>query len=141
MFKRESSGPRGSRGVGRGLALLLCLLGIAWGSRAAALEAQKVPAPLQPWLPWVLEQLGDSVCPRLGEQAACVWPGRLELQLDEAGGHFRLNVQLDRRGAVALPGGAKQWPQQVEADGGAVVVLEQEAAPVATLAAGQHLLE
>jgi hypothetical protein len=127
--------------VGRGLALLLWLLGIVWGSPAAALELQKVPAPLQPWLPWVLEQLGDSVCPKLGEQAVCVWPGRLELQLNEAGGRFRLTVQLDRRGRVALPGGDKQWPQEVELDGGAAVVLEEGGAPVTTLAAGQHTLE
>jgi hypothetical protein len=127
--------------VGRWLALLACALGLVWGARAGALEPQHVPAPLQPWLPWVLEQLGDSVCPKLGEQAACVWPGRLELQLNDAGGRFRLSVQLDRRGRVALPGGDKQWPQEVALDGGAAVVLEEGGAPVATLAAGQHTLE
>src|SRR5688572_30068737 len=141
MFKEKSLDAVGSRGVGRWLSLISCAIGIAWGAPAGALEPQNVPAPLQPWVPWVLEQLGDSVCPKLGEQAACVWPGRLELQLNDAGGRFRLNVQLDRRGRVVLPGGDKQWPQEVEVDGGAAVVLEEDGAPVATLAAGQHTLE
>jgi hypothetical protein len=141
MLKGKSLAAVGGRGAARWLSLLLCAIGVVWGSRAAALRPEEVPAPLQPWVPWVLEQLGDSVCPKLGEQAACVWPGRLELQLNDGGGHFRLSVQLDRRGPVALPGGDKQWPQEVEVDGGAAVVLEENGAPVATLAAGQHLLE
>jgi hypothetical protein len=141
MFKEKSLDAVGSRGVGRWLSLISCAIGIAWGARAGALEPQNVPAPLQPWVPWVLEQLGDSVCPKLEEQAVCVWPGRLELSLNDAGGRFQLSVQLDRRGHVVLPGGDKQWPQEVEVDGGAAVVLEEGGAPVATLVAGQHTLE
>ena len=100
----------------------LCAL-LVWALPAAALEPKDVPAPLQPWVPWVLEQLGDSVCAKFADQPVCIWPGRLELELNEAGGRFRLSVQLDRRGSVALPGGDKQWPQDVTADGRAAVVL------------------
>lgn len=42
--------------MGRWLSLLLCTLGIVWGSRAGALEPQNVPAPLQPWVTWVLAE-------------------------------------------------------------------------------------
>jgi hypothetical protein len=140
MFKRKSSAGAGTRRLGPGLSVLLCVFWSVWGSRAAALEPKDVPAPLQPWLPWVLEQAGESVCPKLGEEPACIWPGRLELELNEGGGRFRLDVQLDQRARVALPGGEKQWPQEVEVDGGATVVLEEGGAPVATLMPGQHVL-
>jgi len=140
MFKRKSSDGVGKRRLGPVLSVLLCALWLIWGSPAAALEPKDVPAPLQPWLPWVLEQAGESVCPTLGEGPACVWPGRLELELNDAGGRFRLNVTLDRRGRVALPGGDKQWPQEVEADSAAAVVLEEGGAPAAMLTAGQHTL-
>lgn len=119
---------------------VLCAL-LVGALPASALEPKDVPAPLQPWVPWVLEQLGDSVCPKIGEQPVCVWPGRLELDLNDAGGRFRLSVQLDRRGSVPLPGGDKQWPQDVAVDGRPAVVLESAEAPVVTLAAGQHSLE
>jgi hypothetical protein len=119
---------------------LLCAL-VVWALPARALEPRDVPAPLQPWVPWVLEQLDDSVCPKVGEDAVCVWPGRLELDLSESGGRFRLSVQLDRRGQVELPGGDQQWPQDVAVDGRGVVVLADDEAPVVTLGAGQHALE
>ncbi len=131
----------GRRAVPRSLLIVvLCALSIGWSTRAAALDPKDVPAPLQPWLPWVLEQRGDSVCPKVGELPVCVWPGRLELELNNAGGRFRMSVWLDRRAAIALPGGAKQWPLDVQADGASAVVIEEAGAPAITLAAGQHTL-
>jgi hypothetical protein len=119
----------------------VCAFGMAWGAPARALEPSEVPEPLRPWLPWVLEQRGDSVCPSVGAAPVCVWPGRLELELDERGGRFRLSVRVDRRARVALPGGDAQWPQGVQVDGGAAVVMEEGGAPVVALEAGQHALE
>jgi hypothetical protein len=125
---------------------VLCVLwvwafGMVWGAPARALEPSEVPEPLRPWLPWVLEPRGDSLCPSVGGAPLCVWPGRLELELDERGGRFRLSVRVDRRTRVALPGGDEQWPQGVLVDGGAAVVMEEDGAPVALLEAGQHALE
>lgn len=121
--------------------LALCAFVLVCSTRAAALDAKDVPEPLRPWLPWVLEQLGDSVCPELPEGPVCAWPGRLELELSESGGRFRLDVRVDRLARVTLPGGDKQWPQEVEVDGRAAVVLDGGPAPVVTLEAGQHTLE
>jgi hypothetical protein len=121
--------------------LWLCAFVMAWGAPARALAPSEVPEPLRPWLPWVLEQLGDSVCPSVGAVPVCVWPGQLELELDERGGHFRLSVRVDRRARVELPGGDKQWPQGVQVDGGAGVVMEEDGAPVVVLEAGQHAIE
>jgi hypothetical protein len=128
--------------VKRCLLLVLLMLGLLGSSApAAALDIEDVPGPLRPWLPWVLEQAGDGVCARVGAAPACVWPRRLELELDENGGRFRLGVSLDRRGSVLLPGGDKQWPQEVTVDGDAAVVLAQGDAPAVTLAAGEHGVE
>src|SRR5262245_1922213 len=92
------------RGVGRRyVGLVLCVLSMVWGAPALALDTKDVPEPLRPWLPWVLEQQGDSVCPKVGESPACVWPHHLELDLNDTGGRFRLGVSLDRRATVALP--------------------------------------
>ncbi|HTV23862.1 MAG TPA: hypothetical protein VMG12_34465 [Polyangiaceae bacterium] len=121
--------------------LMLCVWSLAWSVPAAALEPSEVPEPLRPWLPWVLEQLGDSVCPSVGGGPVCVWPGRLALELDERGGRFRLSVQVDRRARVALPGGDKHWPQDVQVDGRAAVVMAEGDSPVVALDAGQHALE
>ncbi len=142
MLKEGSLAIAGCRGLRRVLSvLLLCVLGLSWGSPASAQALKGVPAPLAPWVPWVLEELGDSLCPTLDGSPVCVWPGRLELELSDAGGRFRLSVQLDRQARVALPGGDEQWPQDVEADRAAAVVMEDAGAPVVTLAAGQHVLE
>src|SRR6185295_20220640 len=81
------------------------------------------------------------VCPKWGEHAVCVWPGRLELELSESGGRFRLNVQLDQRARVPLPGGDKQWPEDVTVDGKAAVVMAEAGAPVVALLPGQHTLD
>jgi hypothetical protein len=48
---------------------------------------------------------------------------------------------MDRRARVALPGGDKQWPQGVQVDGGAALVMEAGGAPVVMLTAGQHVLQ
>jgi hypothetical protein len=142
MYKDGTLAAASSSVVVRALcAFLSCVLVVAWSARAAALDANAVPEPLRPWLPWVLEQLGDSVCAKLDEQPACVWPGRLELELNDGGGRFRLSVELDRRALLALPGGDKQWPEDVAADGDPAVVLERLGVPVVMLPAGRHLLE
>jgi len=141
MLNEGWFGAFGWRAAPRTSWVLLCMMGLAWATPAAALEPQDVPEPLRPWVPWVLERLGDSVCPTVGAGPVCIWPGRLELALNERGGSFRLNVQVDRRARVALPGGAKHWPQDVQVDGGAAVVLEEDDTPVVRLEAGQHALE
>ncbi len=128
-----------------GVPLLLGVL-LLWVGPAAALDRGDVPAPLVPWVPWVLEERGDRLCPKLAEQPACVWPGRLQLELSESGGSFRLQVQLDQHGRVPLPGGEGQWPQDVKASGKPALVMQETApgspqAPVVTLAPGQHSIE
>lgn len=126
----------------RALAFLLswCLaLGLALP--AFALTPEAVPPPLRPWIPWVLEQLGDDVCTRMSEQRRCVWPGRLDLDLNATGGRFRLDVAIERRGVVALPGGQQQWPQDITVDGARTPVHSAADVPLVSLQPGEHRVE
>ncbi|PWK82369.1 hypothetical protein [Fulvimonas soli] len=112
---------------------------------ASPLRAQEVPPPLQGWQDWVLHDLPQHACPRLATPAyagefQCAWPGRLALQADRDGGRFALDVHADAPGWVALPGDARAWPQQVQADGQPVPVLEHDGVPSVWLAAGDHAL-
>jgi hypothetical protein len=78
-----------------------------------------------------------NACPIIGEEATCVWPSALQLDLDESGGRFRMQVTLDRRMVVPLPGSSAVWPLEVTVTGNtAAVVLAHEATPSVTLPAG-----
>ena len=84
------------------------LLSALWAGRAAP----AVPDLLKPWVPWVLHDNEQALCPRLlGEEsvdeAVCSWPSRLRLELRDKGGGFVSVVRTYRRMVVALPGSGK----------------------------------
>ena len=52
---------------------------------AAPLEPKEVPAPLKPWIPWVLHGKEREGCPFLyhrGDQHRCAWPATLKITVD-----------------------------------------------------------
>lgn len=120
---------------------LLGLLGVA------PLLAQQVPAPLRDWQDWVLHDVPAHACPRLsGHQDAsdawqCTWPGRLALNADAKGGHFALDVHADAADWIALPGDARNWPEQVRLDGQPAVVLPRDDQPAIRVSPGDHHVE
>lgn len=133
---------RGSWSGWLGLALLAALL-------TAPLRAQDndIPPALRDWQGWVLHDRPQQACPLLNSPGAandarqCAWPGRLALQADAAGAHFTLQVRLDAPGWVALPGDARDWPQQVRVDGQPQPVLAHREQPSLWLGAGSHRLD
>jgi hypothetical protein len=124
------------------------------------LRPEQIPEPLRPWREWVLRGHERAACPILvggnpseeadaandedeqagGNRRACVWPGRLELQLDGKGGRFALSARLFREGFLPLPGDGERWPQSVKADGQPAVVVEHDGRPALWLKAGEHAL-
>jgi hypothetical protein len=89
-------------------------------SRAGSASSQPisradVPPELRPWIPWVLDDVRDFGCPRVQGRAVCLWPGRLRLDLEAAGGTFVLDVQADRDVEARLPGGAGAFPSSIAA--------------------------
>ena len=51
-----------------------------------------VPDSLRPWIPWVMHDHEQELCPNLvndaGNDFVCAWGGRLELSLTPGGGRF-----------------------------------------------------
>ncbi len=110
-------------------------------TRRAPLDPTRVPSNLRQWLPWVPTKVGDRSCPVVNGEAVCAWPGRLLLDLDDAGGRFSLTVVADRESFVALPGAKTRWPLEVHTQSGAAVVLEQNGLPTVKLQPGAHEIE
>ena len=126
----------------RWLCSLLLLLLAATAARAET----AVPAPLEPWREWVMHEQAFRDCPLVaGSDAAessdylCVWPGLLELAADARGVDIAQSWSIDETSGswVPLPGDAAYWPQQVQVDGKAAIVVDRNG-PYVRLAPGRH---
>lgn len=124
---------------------LAVTLVLAWTLVSGAARAQAplpvtdLPPELRPWVPWVLDGLGDRRCPKIAEQRVCFWPGALELDVDDTGATFRLRLTVDHDSSVPLPGSAEHWPEEVRVGAEAAVVLGA-ATPSVALEPGEHEL-
>ncbi len=124
---------------------VLALLALCAGRPAAAapLARTDVPEPLRPWIDWVLAGHEAEACPFLhssGERQ-CVWPSRLELDLDASRGRFEQELFVAAESDVPLPGGSAEpavWPEDVRVDGAPVPVLDLAGRPGVRLARGLH---
>lgn len=109
---------------------------------AAGPRPEAIPPGLWEWAPWVLHHEKEALCPFLqgSETKACVWPGRLALTLDDKGGRFTQSFKVFGKDAwLSLPGETKRWPQHVQVDGrAAVVVSDGDQRPSVLLSAGEH---
>ena len=120
------------------------LLGALSPLRARAadpLDLKAVPDPLKPWTAWALDGKGEARCPTFnakGDLSRCIWPARLQLDLDEHGGHFAQAWHADAKEWAPLPGDAKRWPSAVNVDGKRAIVIDQSGAPYVQLSAGEH---
>ena len=137
----------------RALLVLLVLVSLSTTSLARELPRAQVPAPLAPWVDWVLFEHPQRACPLVDGQARCRWPGRLALDVGTQGGAFTLVVRLDAEAEVGLPGSEEVWPQAVTvsvagADAGEVhatptpaVILASGDRPVTRLPSGIWRIE
>ncbi|MEO5813242.1 MAG: hypothetical protein ABIU96_04985 [Rhodanobacter sp.] len=111
---------------------------------ALPLIAQEVPPPLQDWQGWVLHDRPEHVCPVLSnagpgrDSYQCEWPGKLAVDARADGGSFTLGVRVDAPSWVALPGGLKNWPQQVSVNNQLVTVLQHAGEPMLWLSPGNY---
>ncbi|MFO1371641.1 MAG: hypothetical protein U1F42_04365 [Candidatus Competibacteraceae bacterium] len=117
----------------RGL-LLCCLLGLLLALPASADNPRKepIPAPLQPWVEWVLRDAETTRCPLIYNQAAqhrCAWPSALTLDLRLDGGDFSQRWTVDAPGWLSLPGDRHHWPQDVRLDDQEAPVIEKNGWP------------
>lgn len=124
-----------------GRALVLALALLAPAARGEPLAREQVPEPLRPWIEWALRDRPDAVCSTIlfdAEGRQCAWPSRLALDLDDRGGTFAQEWDVQRDLWVPLPGAAKPWPLDVTVDGAPAVVIDQGGTPRVRLPAGRH---
>jgi len=121
-------------------ALFVCAVLLASPLAAAPLAREDVPEPLRPWVDWVLRGHEAETCPFLHAQGErqCVWPGRLELELDAGGGRFVQELFVAAESEVGLPGAAESWPEDVRVGGAGAPVFERDGRPTLRLARGTH---
>ncbi|HEY3233557.1 MAG TPA: hypothetical protein VGJ84_02505, partial [Polyangiaceae bacterium] len=99
---------------------------------------KSVPPELAPWIPWVLDDLGEEVCTKIDERRVCAWPGELDLELGDRGGKFALRVFAEREMDIALPGSERIWPRDVRLGVAPATVLQSGEQPVLRVSAGRH---
>ncbi|MBY0402042.1 hypothetical protein K2X89_17240, partial [Myxococcota bacterium] len=127
-------------GLATGMAGLLA----STAGEAEPLARADVPEPLQPWVDWVLAGHEDAACPFLQGDGtrACLWPGRLELELDGQGGRFSQEVFAARSVDLPLPGGSGPvWPEDVKVGGVRTAVVDQGGLPHVRIEAGARRIE
>jgi hypothetical protein len=121
--------------------LLLGLFLVGGGGAGSAQTApRELPQPLEPWAPWVLAGKEASRCTLGLDQRTCVWPGRLQLELDDRGGRFSLDVVADIDTTVELPGDAQAWPRDLQLDSRSALLVPAER-PTVEVPAGRHRIE
>src|SRR5262245_18637140 len=122
--------------------IALFALFLSVDARAVPLKPDELPPALREWQKWVLHDETAAPCPFLqsGTDRVCVWPGRLELKLDEKGGSFHETLRAYRDEWVPLPGDARRWPQSVKLDGKNAVVTSKDEKPVVRVTPGEHNL-
>ena len=109
-----------------------------------AIKTDRIPPALEPWESWVLDGEDAHFCPSSynnGARHRCIWPSRLNLELERTGGSFTQNWLVFKKGLIPLLGGAKQWPYYVTLDGKEVPVIAKNGLPSVYMKKGKHLVE
>lgn len=120
------------------LVVVWALLGGAgWAQQPA--PGPRVPDALKDWIDWATWGDKDRQSPSPYDNAKArigFWPSRLELEVDDASGHFTLGLTAFRETWVPLPGGGGLWPVDVKSDAAALPVVEHQGWPSVKVPAG-----
>ncbi|MBP9837323.1 MAG: oligosaccharide repeat unit polymerase [Proteobacteria bacterium] len=76
-----------------------------------------IPEQLKPWVQWVLEESPDRNCSLLGNVRACQWPSSLAISARSDGADFNIEVTIENKALLQLPGNEKNWPQEISVEG------------------------
>lgn len=123
--------------------LVVCALVAARPAAAQPIDPKAIPDPLRPWTSWALDGKQDALCPLLLDvqgSSRCLWPSRLELALDDRGGHFSQKWHVDAKSWVPLPGDVRRWPVDATRDGKRTALVAVSGWPSVELTPGDHVV-
>ncbi len=107
------------------------------------LQAAHVPSELKSWVPWVTHGEKHLECPvayNNGQTHFCLLSEDLNLNLNDRGGRFRVDVKAYHRTQLLLPHSEKGWPQSLQVDNRPFPVTEIQGKPYAVLEKGDWSL-
>jgi hypothetical protein len=132
------------------LTILFCFCGVLFSTFSYAssspsssphINTENIPAPLKPWVDWVLDEGATENCPYTynSHQQHCIWPSTLMLDLTDNGGNFDQQWFIySEKVDVQLPGDKHYWPQNVRSDNQPLIVKDINGVPYVTLSKGQY---
>ena len=125
------------------LLLLITCFSLTLDPESSRAEATaKVPAPLNPWVDWVLHgHEEEQLCsPSFNDASSlhCDWPARLVIQVGEQGGTFRQQWLVQHKRWLQLPGDTDHWPVDVKVNGQTALVMDQNGTPQIKVDRGSH---
>ncbi len=113
------------------LVLIFWLLGAA---HAADKKSEtNILAELHQWIPWLEAQQPQRDCPKQNNQAQCLFPSNLKIEIVSARElRFEMLVYSSAHAAekLSLPGSVEYWPQSLQLNGKAVAVTVENRQPV-----------
>lgn len=111
---------------------------------AASIYTDEIPPNLAQWKGWVLHGNEGRLCPthyNNGEAYQCLWPSRLNLNLQSNKGGFSQEWLVFVKAWVPLPGNFQTWPREVTVDGKPAPVVAKDNTPSVHLTPGTHRVE
>ena len=106
-----------------------------------------IPKELEGWQAWVQDGQEFRRCPFFAgtdgssqSNRICAWPGRLNLELNQSGGHFTQTWVNFAEGWVPLPGNLEYWPRAVTVNGAIAAVVARDEIPQIRLPEGSYTL-
>ncbi|OUR64683.1 hypothetical protein A9Q79_05120 [Methylophaga sp. 42_25_T18] len=123
----------------------VCLLWLSAISsvNAVPIQQNEIPPALQEWVPWVLHDEQEQLCPFAYQQfdkKRCRWPVKTSLDVTNSGGSFTQQWTIATSQWVPLVGRNDQWPEQVRVDGRIQAVIRQGNKPHVYLSAGEYFV-
>lgn len=128
--------------LGARILFFFCCLTFFLPDPSRAESASRIPAPLTPWIDWVLQgHEPELLCAPSYYDAAdlhCDWPARLDLRITGQGGSFRQQWLVQHEGWLQLPGETNHWPTDVRVNGQPALVMAIKGVPRIKVNRGSH---
>lgn len=107
-------------------------------------QRREIPDALKPWQEWATWDLRSTNSPPIYNDAQTrigYWPSQLQMRASAQSASWEIEVHAFDESWMTLPGAGDLWPQRVNLDGIAAVVVSRDGLPAVRLPRGRHKLE